>query len=150
LPPTYRTFLEHHGSLIVRAEGLSLPEDAMLNVLDAQGAALWTDDLEKGLVDHRPFEWPFDDLSSFGIDRCVVFSVTERWIDGWAFDTRVVGPTGELAIRRLYDFTADQGKAMANAWPADDGLGGDRATTFVDWLDARVSALIAHAPLAGP
>lgn len=137
LPPTYRAFLERHGSLVIYLRGRP-----WLGIHDARGAMLATADIEDALLDpHRSREWPFEDLTDVGIDRAVVFaSHGDAWMDGWAFDSRVVGDDGELAIRRVHDFSVDA-SAMEAEWPPHDALATTRPHRFVDWLHERIDEL---------
>ena len=81
-----------------------------------------------------------------GIDRAIVFaSHGDAWMDGWAFDSRVVGDDGELAIRRVHDFSADASEMEAE-WPPHDALATTRPHRFVDWLHERIDELERSVP----
>lgn len=138
LPKTYRALLEHYGELGVRTRH-PRPR-VLLRLLAADAVVNYTTDLESALVDHRPYQWPSDDLGAYGLDRCIVFALTEGWMEGWAFDTRVHAD-GEFAIRRIHDFSEDAGE-MESAWPQESALGGERPRPFLDWLEEQANALL--------
>ncbi|MEM9073759.1 MAG: hypothetical protein AAGE52_35035 [Myxococcota bacterium] len=125
LPPTYLAFLERWGSLKVVVEDAP---GCSFEVLGPLSAAHATNDLWEALHDHREEGWPYEDPVRYGFAECVVFaSVPRRYLTGWAFDTRV-GTEGESAIRRVVDFSGDDGAEISSLWPLS-GAGSRTART---------------------